>query len=246
MASIIKIVSFLSFIILVAYIGTSTDESLVYYQIVHFPSMGLVFLGLTLLILTTNHYSDIALLLKRFIKVNPLEKKDSLLEFQKDIVNITNDYYKLGPSALLKEKKFQNSYLKEILEHLDSKIPIKDIKENLTRSVSRSIFELDRSLVILKLGKSEAPALGMFGTILGLVKLLDDLSDLSSLGPNMALALITTLYGVFSAFILGMTISILNERRKNMERSYGLLSSWLKVLEERKPSLYLNKETAHE
>ena len=77
MASIIKIVSFLSFIILVAYIGTSTDESLVYYQIVHFPSMGLVFLGLTLLILTTNHYSDIALLLKRFIKVNPLEKKDS-------------------------------------------------------------------------------------------------------------------------------------------------------------------------
>jgi len=92
----------------------------------------------------------------------------------------------------------------------------------------------------------EAPALGMFGTILGLVRLLDDLSDLSSLGPNMALALITTLYGVFVSFILGMIVNILDERKKNIQRNYGVIISWLKVIEKKKPSLYLDKEKVYD
>ncbi len=39
------------------------------------------------------------------------------------------------------------------------------------------------------------PAFGMIGTLMGLVGLLANLSDAASLGPNMAVALITTLYG---------------------------------------------------
>ncbi len=40
-----------------------------------------------------------------------------------------------------------------------------------------------------------APAWGMIGTLIGLVNMLKDLSDPSSIGPNMAVALLTTLYG---------------------------------------------------
>lgn len=39
------------------------------------------------------------------------------------------------------------------------------------------------------------PAWGMIGTLIGLIKMLKDLSDSSSIGPNMAVALLTTLYG---------------------------------------------------
>lgn len=39
------------------------------------------------------------------------------------------------------------------------------------------------------------PAWGMIGTLIGLVKMLKDLTDPSSIGPNMAVALLTTLYG---------------------------------------------------
>lgn len=42
---------------------------------------------------------------------------------------------------------------------------------------------------------SLGPAFGMIGTLLGLIGLLANLSDAASLGPNMAVALITTLYG---------------------------------------------------
>lgn len=39
------------------------------------------------------------------------------------------------------------------------------------------------------------PAWGMIGTLLGLVNMLQNMSDPSSIGPSMAVALITTLYG---------------------------------------------------
>ena len=39
------------------------------------------------------------------------------------------------------------------------------------------------------------PAWGMIGTLIGLVNMLYEMDDPSALGPNMAVALITTLYG---------------------------------------------------
>src|SRR5699024_6469334 len=44
-----------------------------------------------------------------------------------------------------------------------------------------------------------APAWGMIGTLVGLVLMLNNLQDPESLGPNMAVALLTTLYGTFLA-----------------------------------------------
>lgn len=47
-----------------------------------------------------------------------------------------------------------------------------------------------------------APAMGMIGTLVGLVQMLGNMSDPQSIGPAMALALLTTLYGAFLAYIL--------------------------------------------
>ena len=44
-----------------------------------------------------------------------------------------------------------------------------------------------------------APAFGMVGTLIGLIQMLQDLSDPNALGVGMATALITTLYGAFFA-----------------------------------------------
>jgi len=43
------------------------------------------------------------------------------------------------------------------------------------------------------------PAWGMIGTLIGLINMLKDLSDVSTVGPNMAVALITTFYGAMIA-----------------------------------------------
>jgi chemotaxis protein MotA len=46
---------------------------------------------------------------------------------------------------------------------------------------------------------SFSPAYGMIGTLIGLINLLAHLDDMDALGPNMAIALVTTFYGVILA-----------------------------------------------
>lgn len=47
-----------------------------------------------------------------------------------------------------------------------------------------------------------APAMGMIGTLIGLVQMLKNLSDASSIGPSMAVAILTTLYGAWMANLI--------------------------------------------
>ena len=49
---------------------------------------------------------------------------------------------------------------------------------------------------------SFAPAFGMIGTLVGLVQMLQNLSDPSKIGGGMATALLTTLYGAMAANML--------------------------------------------
>ncbi len=48
---------------------------------------------------------------------------------------------------------------------------------------------------IFEIAGTLAPAFGMIGTLIGLILMLGNMSDVESIGPNMAVALITTLYG---------------------------------------------------
>jgi chemotaxis protein MotA len=52
-----------------------------------------------------------------------------------------------------------------------------------------------------------APALGMLGTLVGLVQMLNNLDDPSSIGPAMAIALLTTLYGAFIAQLIALPLA---------------------------------------
>jgi chemotaxis protein MotA len=49
---------------------------------------------------------------------------------------------------------------------------------------------------------SYAPAIGMVGTLIGLVQMLQSMDDPSSIGPAMAVALLTTFYGAVAANVL--------------------------------------------
>lgn len=52
-----------------------------------------------------------------------------------------------------------------------------------------------------------APAFGMIGTLIGLIQMLKNLSDPSTVGPNMAVALITTFYGALIANLICIPIA---------------------------------------
>jgi len=62
-----------------------------------------------------------------------------------------------------------------------------------------------------------SPAFGMIGTLLGLVLMLANLEDKSAIGPGMATALITTLYGSIMANVLFIPMSNKLAVRGNQE-----------------------------
>ena len=67
-----------------------------------------------------------------------------------------------------------------------------------------------------------APAFGMIGTLVGLVQMLQDLSDPSSIGVGMATALLTTLYGAMGANMLFIPVA---GKLEMVAKQSGLLRS---------------------
>ena len=71
-----------------------------------------------------------------------------------------------------------------------------DDVERVMRQEVRSMGERHlKSASILRRAGEIAPAMGLIGTLVGLVQMLGNLDDPSSIGPSMAVALLTTFYG---------------------------------------------------
>lgn len=68
-----------------------------------------------------------------------------------------------------------------------------------------------------------APAMGMIGTLVGLVQMLSAMDDPKSIGPAMAVALLTTLYGAMIANMVAMPIADKLALRSGEERRMRML-----------------------
>ena len=128
-----------------------------------------------------------------------------------------------------------------IFNQLESKISSSDITLLLQYDAKNYQDEMSQQIAILSNLSNVSPSLGVLGTVLGLIKLLSNLKDFSSLGGNMSLALITTLYGVFFGTIILKPLASRLENLKKIEtKSYEQAIFWIHLLDQRKPSFYLD------
>jgi len=81
-----------------------------------------------------------------------------------------------------------------------------------------------RGQAIFKFMGSTAPAMGMVGTLVGLVQMLKTLDDPAAIGPAMAIALLTTLYGAIIAFVICNPIASKLEHRTEEESAQKTLA----------------------
>ena len=72
---------------------------------------------------------------------------------------------------------------------------------------SKVIGELEIGIVYFEKMKSYAQATGLVGFLIGLVLMLANLNDPALIGPNMAIALLTVLYGTIIAYFYATPIS---------------------------------------
>lgn len=88
-----------------------------------------------------------------------------------------------------------------------------DEADTLLRLEAHSAAERDRQPAqLLRRAADYAPAMGLIGTLIGLVQMLGRLDDPAALGPSLAVALLTTFYGAVLANL------VLNPLAANLER----------------------------
>ena len=189
---------------------------------IHPASMAIVFggtIGVTMLAFPGND-------LKPFIKimlVTAMRKKVTPTEEIDRIVEYANLARKEGLLAL--EAK---------LESVDDTFFAKGIQlviDGFGADTVRDIMELEAEWesqrhetgrkIMDQMG-AFAPAFGMIGTLVGLVQMLQDLSDPSSIGVGMATALLTTLYGAMGANMLFIPVA---GKLEMVAKQSGLLRS---------------------
>jgi len=79
------------------------------------------------------------------------------------------------------------------------RIPGREVSETVGTVAYARIANVRAAEDVLKTLSKAAPSFGMVGTIMGLVDVLTNLRDFDKLGPGMALAIMTTLYGLVLA-----------------------------------------------
>jgi len=81
------------------------------------------------------------------------------------------------------------------------------VRKSLTTEMNETVNRHNIGQDIFKQIGDAGPAMGMIGTLVGLVQMLSNMSDPKSIGPAMAVALLTTLYGAMLANMFALPIS---------------------------------------
>ncbi|MBE1237764.1 MotA/TolQ/ExbB proton channel family protein [Phaeovibrio sulfidiphilus] len=92
-----------------------------------------------------------------------------------------------------------------------------EIEAILLQDIHSNAVRYDRAVAVLRRGAEVAPAMGLIGTMIGLVQMLGRLSDPASIGPGMAVALLTTFYGAILGNVVLLPLASKLERRAGEE-----------------------------
>lgn len=133
-----------------------------------------------------------------------------------EVVELADDARKNGLLAL-EGKEVSDDFLQNGIQLLVDGHEPEVVKKLLSKDMNETVKRHDVGSQIWKQMGDTAPAMGMIGTLIGLVAMLSNMSDPASIGPSMAVALLTTLYGAMIANMIALPISDKVALRKDEE-----------------------------
>lgn len=133
----------------------------------------------------------------------------------KVLVQISKDSSYKGEEYLEKSiRKIENEFLRDGLQMLVDGYTKEELKEILDTRIQQYHEQEIYATGIYRTMATLSPAFGIIGTLIGLIAMMQGLGgDISRIGPAMATALTTTLYGVLFANLFYLPIATKVERR---------------------------------
>lgn len=149
-----------------------------------------VFLALpsNLMRLFFHRRTDMQQVVRQMIELSETARRDGVLELERRLTDIDNPYVTVGVQMVV------DNAPPEIVE----RVLLSEMDALLARHRDFKSF-------LQHLG-SMAPAFGLIGTLLGLIMMLGNLTNPDALGPGMAVAMMTTLYGAVLANVFAIPL----------------------------------------
>ncbi len=119
------------------------------------------------------------------------------------LVNLSQKARREGLLALESEQEsVEDRFISQSLQLIVDGVEPEMIRECMALELETLQGRHQKGQGLFKTMAALFPAWGMIGTLMGLIKLLKNLTDAASIGPAMALALLTTFYGAIMAYFI--------------------------------------------
>ncbi|ATG74811.1 flagellar motor protein PomA [Zobellella denitrificans] len=180
------------------------------------PSIFIVFVGSLFVVMMKFNLGQFLGAAKVAVKafMFKLEKPEELIE---RVVQLA-DAARKGGFLALEEAEITNPFLQKAVNMLVDGHEQGVVKAALEKDIELTAERQTEGARIFRALGDVAPAMGMIGTLIGLVAMLANMDDPKAIGPAMSIALLTTLYGAMLANMVALPIADKLELRMGEER----------------------------
>lgn len=209
LATIIGILGAIGFIIMSMVLG---GDVTIFYNT---PSVLIVFGGSLFIVLANYSISQFMTIGKVAAKafIFKIESPEELIEKAVELA----DSARKGGFLALEEAQIPNKFMRKGIDMLVDGHDADVVRATLQKDIALTTTRHEQGAGLFKALGDIAPAMGMIGTLIGLVAMLSNMDDPKAIGPAMAVALLTTLYGAFLANVVAIPIQSKLELRKDEE-----------------------------
>lgn len=139
------------------------------------------------------------ILIPQLVRYAEKARKEGLLALEADVADAGDDFLQKG------------------MQMVSDGIEMNTVREMLETELSFIASRHAAGFGIFEAMGGYSPTMGIIGTVLGLISVLSNLDDVSTLGPKIALAFVATLYGVAFANLLWLPLASKLKRKSEEE-----------------------------
>jgi chemotaxis protein MotA len=166
-------------------------------------------------------------LLKEILLMAGIYKRGNIRELERRQGEIKDDFFRMGMHLLINQHP-----LEEIKNVLEREMALRMVNQNLSQNILKTLARL-------------TPALGLAGTIISLIKMFDHFQSIETMTPMMAVALMSTFYGVIIANLIMLPLSSkLKEKAILSESLMAMTIEGLASISEREHPLKIEEKLA--
>jgi len=152
-----------------------------------------------------------------------------------------------GGLLALEDREIDDDFMKQGLSLLIDGHPAETVRAMLMKDLNQTLKRHSDGQDIFKAIGDVGPAMGMIGTLIGLVQMLSNMDDPKQIGPAMAVALLTTLYGAILANMFAIPIAdklAVRSREENTRKSL-IIDALLSIQSGQNPRVIANMLEAY-